>query len=409
MKRSAAAVIFAAATYLATAAAHGSVIVTLRPTASVSASLVTLGDVAEIRATDPIDAERLAAILVSPAPPTGRDDRLSYVAVRERLLAAGIDLAQVEFAGAVETVVTFAPESEKSTRPSPTPARAEAHDVKRAVEEAIVRKLARVTDVTAFTVEAELSEAQTAFLSAAAVRGCDVVGGSPPWRGEQTFVLRVLDGAERLREVRVTCQLRQHPLVLAAKHALPRGHVVQPGDLAWKRVGKDEELGAATNPRQLIGRETRQPIRTGQPIPPDAVRSLPLVRSGQFVTVTSQRPGVSVQRTMKATTDGAHGDVIPLVTLEDRKTVLAKVTGLHEAETVGEGATAGAAPQTVALSAQIENSTDNPPLHREPRGADGPVLPVLHEERDTPRQIPDPFGDRPRVLANPIHPQCVSE
>jgi flagella basal body P-ring formation protein FlgA len=395
--------IAAAGICLLGAATEASVIVTLRPRVTSSAGLMTLGEIAEIRATDPADAERVAAVIVGPSPGAGTESRLAYDAVRERLLAAGVDLSTVEFAGATTVLVT-APDAPAASAPPRERVLDHADEIHRAVVDAIRRYLAAQTDVATLDIEVPLSEAQTAFLSAAAVRGCEVVGGAPPWRGEQVFVLRLMDGRERLREVRVTCTLTPRPSVLAAKRALPRGHVVQPDDLVWKKAESEAELACASDPRQILGKETRQPLRTGQAISPEAVRPLPLVRNGQFVNVTSFRPGLNVQRLMRARSDGAAGEIIPLLTLEDHKTVLAKVTGLQEAEVVVQP-TAAPADAAVVLGSPSDRPAHIPAV----RSTDGAVLPVLHEQVFRRVRAPEPGGYRPRVLANPIHQQSINE
>ena len=143
-------------------------------------------------------------------------------------------------------------------------------------------------------------------------------------------------------------------------------------------------------------------LRTGQAIPLDAVKALPLVRNGQFVTVTSRRPGLAVQRVMKARADGVAGEVIALQTLEDRKTVLARVTGLQEAEVIDDSIAPTTGPKIERQTAGIAGPAIPPPVTTADalvEATGGPILPVLHQLAAEPvREVP---SDRPQVFANP--------
>lgn len=315
--------------------ATAGVLVAFRDKASVDSSLVTLGDVADLHASDPVDVQRLSAVILGPAPADGRDGSITFELVRSRLLAAGIDLSEIEFSGpaAVPISATSAlPETTAAT--NDTLGDDAVSRIEEVVIQAIRRYLALQSHGTAFEVSATITADAARLLASAVTRGVDVSGGRAPWSGQQTFVLKVLDARDQIQEVKVACKVTARPSVLAAKIALPRGHVIGPDDLVWKKATNDTEAACITNPKELLGHETQQALRAGEPIPRDAVKMLPLVRNGQFVTVSSRRPGLAVQRVMKAKADGALGEVIAFQTLETHKTVLARVTGLLEADVV---------------------------------------------------------------------------
>lgn len=374
---------------LATSTARAGALVSFRPTANVTEGIVTLGDVADIRHADPAVVQRLTAIIVGPAPDAGREATISFEAVRSRLMAAGVGLADVEFSGASSITVkgespAGAAPAAKKPRTVPADARQRAE---RAAAAAVRRHLSSRVGAASIAVAAEVAENDVADLARAETQGFEVSGGAAPWFGRQTFTLRFLDPAERVREGRVDCVVSQRPSVLAARYALPKGQVLRPDDLVWKK--SEFDTAGATDPAQLLGRETQQALRAGQPIPPDAVRAIPLVRNGQFVTVTSRRGGISARRLMKAKGDGAAGEVIATLTLEDHRTVMARVTGLDEAEVV-DSAGPGAAEQPIDSSTITDEHG---------AAADREATEGARTEAAT--------SDAPRVLVNPSQPLSV--
>ena len=78
--------------------------VRLHSVASCTATVVRLGDIAEIAADDPAIAEDLAAVPLFPAPTAGKSRQLDRNQVRQLLSISGIDLKQLSLTGS-ETVV----------------------------------------------------------------------------------------------------------------------------------------------------------------------------------------------------------------------------------------------------------------------------------------------------------------
>jgi flagella basal body P-ring formation protein FlgA len=371
--------------------ADAGALVALRPNASVTEGLVTLGEVADVRGSDPATSQKLSTIILGPGPDAGRETTITFETVRSRLMAAGVDLADVEFSGS-SSVAVRGDSNVAVPMPDRTP-RSASHDVRgraeRAVAAAVRRYLATKLGAGSLAVTPQVPEGEMGAVAAAEAHGFEVTGGTEPWTGSQTFTLRFLDAAEKVRQVQVACVVSQRPSVLAARYALPKGHVLGPDDLVWKKAETDTDATCATDPAQLLGHETQRPVRAGHPIPRDAVRSVPLVRNGQFVTVTSRRPGVAVQRVMKAKADGAAGETVPLLTLEDHKTVLARVTGLTEAETID--------PATAA---------SQPSMTHEPPADQGTIIPAEYQPA-LPAASRQTAADAPRVFVNPSQPLSV--
>src|SRR5262245_43917684 len=82
--------------------------VRLRSAASCPATVVRLGDLAEIASEDPAVASDLAAIALFPAPPAGASRQLDRHQVRQLLAISGIDLAKVTIGGSEAVIVQSA-------------------------------------------------------------------------------------------------------------------------------------------------------------------------------------------------------------------------------------------------------------------------------------------------------------
>ena len=64
------------------------------------------------------------------------------------------------------------------------------------------------------------------------------------------------------------------------------------------------------------------------------MQAVPLIRSNDIVTVVSRRGRVAIRSEMKARTEGSLGETVTLTSLKGQDAILARVTGLHEAEVI---------------------------------------------------------------------------
>ena len=74
-------------------------LIQLRPQCTVSAPVIRLGDLAEIRGVDPVTLRRLQAIAFQPAPGNGRQVHVRLEDIKSRMQALGENLAALEFRG----------------------------------------------------------------------------------------------------------------------------------------------------------------------------------------------------------------------------------------------------------------------------------------------------------------------
>jgi flagella basal body P-ring formation protein FlgA len=171
-------------------------------------------------------------------------------------------------------------------------------------------------------------------MSASAAAGTfDVSGGTAPWDAPQSMAVRITDSNGSLRDVPLRVQIAQRARVLVLKYGVPRGRVLAADDVTLRPA--DEDVAGISRIEDIVNKETTRALRAGEPIGPEDVQAIPLVRTGDIVTVVSRRPGVLVRRPMKARSQGAATDTIVLVALDGTTQVTARVTGYHEAEIIG--------------------------------------------------------------------------
>jgi len=97
--------------------------------------------------------------------------------------------------------------------------------------------------------------------------------------------------------------------VLLARRPLRRGEVPQAGDfdVGTRRI-PGLSSGYVTEPALLGTRRLRRSVPAGEPLPADALESLPLVRRGQQVTMVSRAAGIEVRTSAVALADAAAGE-----------------------------------------------------------------------------------------------------
>lgn len=147
-----------------------------------------------------------------------------------------------------------------------------------------------------------------------------------------TFLLAV-DGRETAR-VRVTAQIELSIPVLVAARPLPKGQVLNPGDLERGLVPYAQAKGALTEPGPALGQTLKVTLNAGEPVQERHLTKSILVRRGDLVTMTATQGDLKVTATGQAKQDGALGDTIAIINLSSKKTVAGRVTGPNQVEII---------------------------------------------------------------------------
>lgn len=153
-------------------------------------------------------------------------------------------------------------------------------------------------------------------------------GGQEPWEGPQDFVFEVKDrGALVSVPIRATLQLP--PMIVTSKRAMRREQVIAADDLTYSPIPQRSPADPSdyfTDIDQLVGKQMRRSVATGQPIESQFVGDAVVVTRGEMVEVESVAGDVVVTTSGRASESGAVGDLIGVELLPSRKRINASVT-----------------------------------------------------------------------------------
>jgi flagella basal body P-ring formation protein FlgA len=327
-------------------------------------TVVRLGDVAKVTADDKVEAERLAAIPLLPAPAPGRLRFLRMREVEDLLAAHGENMQSLSFRG--ELVVEIAPLAASVPAAKPTTDRravwagtsattaanmvevaapesiqreprlteAQAKEAQNYVERAVIEHLKHSSGRKAdWRVAAQVSRADLAkvFAAKSALR-CS--GGVSPWTGQQRLVVAFSTERGPVR-VRLVADVTAVQAVVVATRPIERGQVITAADVA---VEESDNLPTETVRRKLvesleslIGMEAARPIQSGNAIFSDDFRPQLLIRRGDEIAVYARGGGIQVRTIARARQDGARGELIGVESFETKEPFDAVVVGPREA------------------------------------------------------------------------------
>jgi flagella basal body P-ring formation protein FlgA len=312
--------------------------------AKVSKPIVYLGDIAEITNGTPEMISRYQQIKLAPSPPAGGHCILDFDSARNRIIALGLSNGELEFAGQSRILVTAI-----SNSPAETPNAVGVSSIQRVNHEQPLVDYAQVqaeriilhairNDLKASLEPSEfaLAEIDVQFRRDDAER---ILGTSHlDWKIEgwtetieqpQTLVFTKKLSSAAESGIHVQCHVKMPPKTLSVNSFLPMGHVMTASDLTW---AYSKQLAEPIALEQVIGMETKHPLRPGKPISMNDLRIKPYVRARDLVSVHARQRGILVKRTMRALGTGGLGETIELVTLDGKDRFTARVTGYHETE-----------------------------------------------------------------------------
>lgn len=331
---------------LGTYGAANAAVIDLQATGQAKTGIIHVYDVAKVDDVDLKTQRQLELVSLGPAPAEGKRVRLTQQMIRQRLLACGCNLSEIEFTGQ-SVVMVVGPEEEvetKSTKQAleskltPTPPVTINPTLRKRAEETVQRAFHRqyqsaASDVGPLKLTVEFADEDIPSLLDANPQMMEFVETGLHWGGPQKLTAHfpLADGSTRV--VSMQAWLNDVPQILTVKHTIPRGKVIEESDLTLI-AAKNGEAGL-DQPRHVVGQEATHDLRPGHPLQSRDVSSVPLIRTNDMVTVKVRSPGLTVSRLCRATSNGAAGEIVNLVSLENpSEKVQATVTGWHEAEVV---------------------------------------------------------------------------
>ncbi|GAA4327737.1 hypothetical protein GCM10023144_12670 [Pigmentiphaga soli] len=155
-----------------------------------------------------------------------------------------------------------------------------------------------------------------------------IVPGARPW-GRTTVGLRCTD---RRWQARIPAQVSAYAKIPVLLRPLAAGTAVQDSDWALAEVDlADWPRGAVADAGQLAGARVSRPLRTGEPVPPDALVAPGRLDAGDSVQVILVGRGFTVKATGKAL-NAANPGQSARVQLDSGRTVAGTLRNDHEIE-----------------------------------------------------------------------------
>ena len=114
--------------------------------------------------------------------------------------------------------------------------------------------------------------------------------------------------------------------MVVAVRQIDYGSVVTAGDVVLKKMDVSETQGRFLGRiKDVLGKKTRSTIRPNSPFRADQLEKVPLIKSGQIVTVVAENGRMRVAITGRAKSSGGKGDIINVQNLSSLKEFPAKI------------------------------------------------------------------------------------
>lgn len=109
-------------------------------------------------------------------------------------------------------------------------------------------------------------------------------------------------------------------------HQVEHGEILSGTDIALKKLEISHSSNlAARSINDVVGKKTRTTLRANQPVLANQIERVPLVKSGQMVTIIAENEVMKISVSGKARSAGAEGDTIRVQNLTSLKEISARV------------------------------------------------------------------------------------
>ena len=145
------------------------------------------------------------------------------------------------------------------------------------------------------------------------------------WGGGNLAVI-VRKGDRVVRNIPVRVETEALVEMVVAARQLEQGSVVTAADTTTKRADIAAAQGRhVVSPGEVIGRRLRSTLRPNTPFRQDQLEKVPLIKSGQLITIVAENSLLKVTVTGKARSAGAEGDTITVQNLGSLKEFPARI------------------------------------------------------------------------------------
>ncbi|MDD2736197.1 MAG: flagellar basal body P-ring formation chaperone FlgA [Desulfuromonadaceae bacterium] len=148
------------------------------------------------------------------------------------------------------------------------------------------------------------------------------------WEGWGRITITVLARQKErvLRNIPVRIDVEALVDTVVTVRQLEHGTTIEATDLALQKreITQNSHLGVRSID-EVAGKKTRTTLRANQPVRADQIERIPLIKSGQMVTIIAENSVFKISVTGKAHSSGAAGDIIRVKNMTSLKDIPAKV------------------------------------------------------------------------------------
>jgi flagellar basal body P-ring formation protein FlgA len=148
------------------------------------------------------------------------------------------------------------------------------------------------------------------------------------WEGWGSITITVLARQKErvLRNIAVRIDVEALADTVVTVRQIEHGTVITADDLALQKreLTQNSRLGIRSID-EAAGKKARTTLRANQPVRADQIERVPLIKSGQMVTIVAENSVIKISVTGKAHSSGAAGDIIRVQNLTSLKEIPAKV------------------------------------------------------------------------------------
>jgi flagella basal body P-ring formation protein FlgA len=321
-----------------------------RNSPNLEGSLIRFGDLLEVRGQAE-EAKRIYDLPLVPTPQPGTELRIAKEEILQQLQIRGYDISRFRWLGESEKVLKSAvPNDASKLRNTANLLPAFATDrnfiqAERNLKDVVSRYLAvQNSNLNGATIQFDIPKEQiNLFFQRRNIRR--IGGGVSPWTGEQTLTVQVLDKNE-LIELPLKVYIQAPETYVVAVRPIRRGDIVEMDDLRLQAIPASndptQEAIYFTDFKDVIGKQLRRSISSGQAIREDDVGPPLVVEKNQLVQIKVVIGGVEVETAGRAITEGAVGDLVQVETLnlKERKKLTAQVLDTNSVQVIAAGVSA---------------------------------------------------------------------
>ncbi|MBI5184007.1 MAG: flagellar basal body P-ring formation protein FlgA [Nitrospinae bacterium] len=284
-------------------------VVTIRVSerSNVSGQLIRLGDIADISGEDSVMVERLRSLLIGRSPGVGKSRRISKDIIEASLKRKKIDLSLLHIELPDEIIVT----REYVT--------ISGEEIRNIVKEFIYKSLTVDRDCIRIN---KIDYDDDLLLPKGGLTFEVIPLGDPAGRDYTTLSVILSVDREVQKKIRINVDIEVLRDVVLCNHSLRANDVVSEEDvIIEKRYIKGVDPDIFSNISDVVGKKLRRSIRSGEIFRDEMLKSLPLLKKGDMVSIVAESDNVRVTTIGRAEEDGEKGKMIMIRNLVSNKVV----------------------------------------------------------------------------------------